>query len=87
MLYFRINLSEIYGLEEKNDNAETSEDITDEIDKQLAQTKRVRVVSSGSTAEKRIESRLSALKATIAILLLLAALQIGAASYLFITQG
>lgn len=81
------NLSEIYSLEEKNDNAEMSEDITDEIDKQLAQTKRVRVASSGSTAEKRIESRLSALKATIAILLLLAALQIGAASYLFITQG
>ena len=80
-------LMDIYKLEEESNDNGFPENIPDEIYKQMAQTKRVRVAPVGSTAEKRALSRLTALKATIAILLLLAAAQLGAASYLFMTQA
>ena len=84
------NLSDIYDLEQKDDDTPIpeviAEDITENIDKQMSQVKRVRVTPSGNTAEKRANSILSSLKTTIAILLILAALQIGAALYLFLTQ-
>ncbi len=80
-------LTDTYKLNERVDKVDGFDDIAEDIDRQMARTKRVRVAPAGSTAEKRAESRLSALKATIVILLLLAALQIGAASYLFITQS
>lgn len=81
------NLSDIYKLKKNVDNETVNDNIAEDIDKQMARTKRVRVAPAGSTAEKRVEKKLSALKATIAILLLLAALQITAASFLFITQS
>ncbi len=80
------NLSDIYKLEERSDDSTLPDNIPENIEKNMAQSRRVRVAPAGSTAEKRTESRLAALKTTIAILLFLAAVQIGLASYLFLTQ-
>lgn len=57
-----------------------------ELDEKMASINRIKVTPTGSTAEKRSGSRLKKLKITIAVLLILAAAQLGAASYLFITH-
>ena len=79
-------IQEFFGLRpEKNDNISPIEAIK-ELDKKMASINRIKVTPSGSTAEKRRGGRLRALKITIAILLILAAAQLGAAAYLYITQ-
>lgn len=76
----------IYKIKEEEDTVADIDKVTEELDKNLAGTKRVRVAPTGMTAEKRNSRRQSALKATIAVLLVLAAAQLAAASYLFISQ-
>ncbi len=79
-------LAGIYELEEEERPVAEIENVAEELDKELSSSRRERVTPTGMTAEKRNRSQLAALKATIAVLLVLAAAQLAAASYLFITQ-
>ncbi len=79
-------LAEYFGTKPETDKKMPAEAAIKELDEKMASINRIKVNVSGSTAEKRTGSRLKKLKITIAVLLLLAAAQLGAASYLFITQ-
>lgn len=79
-------LESIYHLKKEEQDKVEQDKIVEELDRELSQNKRVRVTPSGGTAEKHTRSRLGALKATIAVLVLLAAAQLGAAAYLFVSQ-
>ena len=79
-------LQEIYDLKKKEEDIVDQEKIAEELDRELSQNRRVRVSPSGGTAEKHTKSRLGALRATIAVLVLLAVAQFGAAAYIFVTQ-
>lgn len=82
----RQKLAETYKLKNETHSTPLIENITKELDKQMSGTNRVRVAPVGVTAEKRNTKKLTGLKITIAILLLLAAAQLAAASYLYISQ-
>lgn len=83
----RKKLAEIYSLRETLPDQPETDKIYEELDRQLSSVKRVRVENStGMTAEKRNQHTLKSLKITIAILLVLAAVQLGAAAYLFLSQ-
>lgn len=62
------------------------DDITKELDRTMGGINRVKLDRTGINAERKLRSQLKKLKITIAVLLVLAALQMGAASYLFISQ-
>lgn len=79
-------LSELYDIKLETDDPPDMDTVIKELDTQMAGTNRVKVAPSGSTAEKTKAASLKKLKITIAVLLILAAVQLGAASYLFITH-
>ena len=79
-------LSEIYHIKNDSIDPPDMDIVIKELDEQMAGTNRVKVTPSGSTAEKTKAASLKKIKVTIAILLILAAVQLGAASYLFITH-
>lgn len=76
----------IYNIKEEENAVADIDKVARELDNDLSGTNRIRVAPTGITAEKRNSKRKSALKATIAVLLVLAAAQLAAASYLFISQ-
>lgn len=82
----RKKLSERYGIKDETQDSTNVNSVIKELDTQMAETKRVRVSPSGSTAEKTKAETLKKLKITIAVLLILAAAQLGAAAYLFLTN-
>ena len=79
-------LSEIYHIKNDSIDPPDMDIVIKELDEQMAGTNRVKVTPSGSTAEKTKAASLKKIKVTIAILLILAAVKLGAASYLFITH-
>lgn len=79
----RKNLIKKYHLNEVSNDEPDVETVSQELDKQLSGVKRVRITPSGTTAEKRIDSTLKALKAVFIILKVLAVLQLGAAAYIY----
>ncbi len=82
----RKKLSERYGIKDETQDSTNVNSVIKELDTQMAETKRVRVSPSGSTAEKTKAETLKKLKIKIAVLLILAAAQLGAAAYLFLTN-
>lgn len=82
----KTKLSEKFKLKLPEEDTVSVEDITKELDRKMSGIHRVKIDQTGITAEKRLQSQLTKLRITIAVLLVLAALQLGAASYLFLSE-
>ena len=79
-------LGEIYKLSDETVEPPEIEKVADELDNELSKSKRERVAAVGMTAEKRSRRQLDAIKAAIAVLLVLAAAQLAVASYIFLNN-
>lgn len=77
-------LAKIYDLSDSSCRVPEIDNVTGELDEELSRQNRERVAPVGMTAEKRNRKQLDSIKLTIAVLLVLAALQLAAASYIFL---
>lgn len=82
----RERLAGFFGVEISGEECEDTEKIMEQLDDQMKTVSRVRIaVEGGMTAEKRHKESLKKIRISIAVLLSLAAVLLGAAAWLFIS--
>ena len=79
-------LAEGFGLEYKKPEEPDTKEIEKELDDQMANSTRVRVIPVTDTAEKRNKKKLAGIKALMLLMVVLTVLQLGAAAYTFFTE-